>query len=82
MLTHTDEMAAISHMNGDAERRSSVDRLKLNEHEFMRKGMEERVTDNKESMEQLKEQMKLSEKAFKIAQEAVGKNDGKPPNLR
>lgn len=75
-------MAAISNIVGDAERRSSVDRLKLSERKLLRTGMEERVADNKKSMEQLKEQMKLSEEAFKIAQEAAGKNDGEPPNLR
>jgi hypothetical protein len=75
-------MAAVSHIIGDAERQSSVDRSKLREREFMKKGMEERVADNKKSVEELKQQMKLSEEAFKIAQEAAGKNDGKRSDLR
>ena len=82
MLTHLHKMAAVSHIIGDAERQSSVDKLKLSQREWEKKGMEKMVVEDKESMERLKQQMKLSEEAFKIAQEAAGKNDGERANLR
>jgi uncharacterized coiled-coil protein SlyX len=75
-------MAAVSHIIGDAERQSSVDKLKLSQREWEKKGMEKMVAEDKESMERLKQQMKLSEEAFKTAQEAAGTNDGERSNLR